>query len=144
MASEMAIHPDTILWKDRKRILGMPISFTRYEVSSTRLTVRRGLFSTTTDETLLYRVLDTRLHRSLGQKIFGVGTITLYTADRSNPELQLLKVRKSEDVRRLIGRLVEAERDRRAISAREVYGSGFSGGDYGVDADGDGIPDHLQ
>ena len=59
---------EPILWKDRKRILGLPISFTRYELTATRLTIRKGLFSTTTDETRLYRVLDTSLTRTLGQK----------------------------------------------------------------------------
>ncbi|MDI9469674.1 MAG: PH domain-containing protein [Bacillota bacterium] len=140
MPEDNSIHRDQVLWRDRKRYFGMPISFTRYELTSMCLTVRRGLLSTTTDETMLYRVLDTRLHRTLGQKIFGVGTIILYTADRTCPELHIKNVRKSREVHRLIGRLIEAERDRKAITARELYGST----DYGVDMDGDGIPDHLQ
>ncbi|MDI9498530.1 MAG: PH domain-containing protein [Bacillota bacterium] len=140
MPEDNAIDRDQILWKDRKRHFGMPISFTRYELTSVCLTVRRGFFSTTTDETMLYRILDTRLHRTLGQKIFGVGTIILYTADRTCPELPIRNVRKSEEVHRLLGHLIEAERDRKAITARELYGST----DYGVDRDGDGIPDHLQ
>ena len=42
-----------ILWSDRKRILGMPISFTKYTLDEDRLYLKTGFFSTQTDETLL-------------------------------------------------------------------------------------------
>ena len=136
---------EPILWKDRKRILGLPISFTRYELTATRLTIRKGLFSTTTDETRLYRVLDTSLTRTLGQKILGVGTIKLYSADRSHEEHFLVNIRNSENVRRLLNRLVEDERLRLGVTAKEMYAAGgFTGGFNPADLDGDGIPDYLQ
>ena len=47
-----------ILWKDRKRILGMPISFTRYSFSDDRVFVQTGLFSSHFEEILLYRIRD--------------------------------------------------------------------------------------
>lgn len=55
-------------------------------------------------------------------------------------------IKSSEKVRQFLGKIVEAERDRKRITAREIYGSGFSGDviDYELDADGDGIPDYLQ
>lgn len=133
---------EKIMWKDRKRHLGLPLSFTRYQLTATRLTTSVGLFTTHIEETLLYRVLDTNLKRNLWQKLFGVGTVTIFAGDRSGSTLVLKNVKNSEKVRRLLGELVELERDAKRISAREVYGSGF--GDSGVDLDGDGIPDHLQ
>ena len=72
------------LWKDRKRILGMPITFTKYEVTANRLITHRGLLRTETDELLLYRIMDIKMSRTLGQKLFGVGTITIYCADQSS------------------------------------------------------------
>ena len=33
------------IWKDRKRFLGMPLSFTRYRLSEDRLFLSVGLFS---------------------------------------------------------------------------------------------------
>ena len=48
---------DTI-WEDRKRILGMPISMTKYYLSEDRLFVQTGLISMKIEETLLYRVSD--------------------------------------------------------------------------------------
>ena len=66
--------PNEVKWRDRKHHLWFPFSFTIYEVRNERLYVQRGLFSTSFDETLLYRVTDLRLTRTLGQKIFGTGT----------------------------------------------------------------------
>ena len=48
---------DTI-WEDRKRILGMPISMTKYYLSEDRLFVQTGLINMKIEETLLYRVTD--------------------------------------------------------------------------------------
>ncbi len=138
------IQDDQIIWKDRKRILGMPISFTRYEVTEKTLTIRAGFFTTRTDEVQLYRVLDFNLVRSLWQKIFGVGTLTVYSGDKSHATLNLVNIRKSELVRRLLGQLVEAERDRKRVASREMYGASFGGDPDLIDADGDGIPDIFQ
>ena len=136
---------EQVVWHDRKRILGMPISFTMYEVSPTRLTMRKGFFRTETDELLLYRVLDIKMVRTLGQKIFGVGTLNLYCADQSNRVLDLVNIKKPEDVRKFLSRLVEHERNEKGVTGREIYGTtnlNVQGGpapDF-TDVDGDGIP----
>ena len=49
------------IWHDRKRILGMPISFTRYALSEDRLFLRRGFLNVKHDEIVLYRVRDLRV-----------------------------------------------------------------------------------
>jgi hypothetical protein len=139
------IEEEQILWKDRKRYLGLPISFTRYELTPTRFIIRTGFFSTNTEEVLLYRVLDLKLKRNLWQKLFGVGTLVIHTMDQTAKVVEFKNIKGSEKVRQFLGKAVEAERDRKRISAREVYGSGFGDGtDYGTDADGDGIPDYLE
>lgn len=54
-------------------------------------------------------------------------------------------IRGSEIVRQFSGKVVDAERDRKRVTAREIYGSGFGESvDYDADLDGDGIPDYLQ
>ncbi|MCE5236392.1 MAG: PH domain-containing protein [Clostridiaceae bacterium] len=136
----------TLLWHDRKRILGMPLSFTKYEIDESRLTVRKGLFRTETDELLLYRVLDIKMVRTLGQKLVGVGTLKLYCADQSNGTLELKSIKKPEAVRKFLSRIVEQERNAKGVTGREIYGmtnlhvqADGLGHDF-VDADGDGIP----
>ena len=46
------------LWKDRKRRLGLPLSFTRYALSEDRLFCETGFLNLKSDEVLLYRVQD--------------------------------------------------------------------------------------
>ena len=41
------------LWKDRKRHLGLPLSFTRYQLSEDRLFVSEGFLNIRDDEVLL-------------------------------------------------------------------------------------------
>lgn len=141
--------PAELLWKDRKRILGMPISFTAYRVDRDRLTCKRGFFKTEVDELLLYRVLDIKSSRTLGQKLFGVGTIVLYSADRTHSSFELKNIRRPDKVRVFLSKLVEYERTSKGLVGREIYGvSGMPVNDGGnsasppyVDFDGDGIPD---
>ena len=54
-----------MIWQDRKRILGMPITFTKYSMSEDRLFIKKGFLNLSTDELLLYRVRDISLKRSL-------------------------------------------------------------------------------
>ena len=143
MAKNEVLHnmvEEPVLWHDRKRILGMPISFTVYDVDQDNLTIRKGLLSTTTDEMLLYRILDLKMKQTLGQKIFGVGTLILYTADQSNPTVELVNIKYPDKVRRFLGNLIEQQRNAKGITGREMYGAAGIGHD-GCDHDGDGMVD---
>lgn len=113
--------PD-LIWKDRKRILGMPITFTRYSISENRLFYSKGLFNTVEEELLMYRILDVKLRRTFGEKLFGVGTITLFTADTTNPELKLEHIAKPKLVRDIISKMVESERLKLNIRGKELFG----------------------
>ena len=113
---------DTILWQDRKRILGMPISFTKYLIKNNRLYVSKGLFSTNENEILLYRILDFNLQRTLLDKILGVGTIKLITCDPTDKELYLEKIKKPKEIRDMLSDLVERQRKELNIKGREMYG----------------------
>lgn len=127
-----------LLWKDRKRYLGLPISFTRYEFDSDRLVSRIGLLKTSTDEVLLYRILDVKMTQTLWQKLFGVGTIMLYTADQSQSQIPLINIKSPEKIRRGLSDLVEKERLEKRLIGRELFGTAASGL---IDINGDGIPD---
>ena len=49
---------ERIIWQDKKRILGLPLSFTKYSFSENRLFVEKGFIKSTKDELLMYRILD--------------------------------------------------------------------------------------
>jgi len=133
---------DEYVWTDRKRYLGLPLSFTRYAVKDQRLYYTTGFFNTTEEEMLLYRILDIKLSRTLGDKLVGVGTITLYTADKTHPRLDLVRIKNPKKVRDLLSKLVENERVRINAQGRELYG--MSNDQMMLDSDGDGIPDIID
>jgi len=110
----------------------MPISFMRYLVDEDHLTLKIGLLNTRIDDVLLYRILDIKMTQSLGQKIFGVGSITVFTADKSQDQILLKNVKNPEKVRRYLGQLVEQERENRRLVGRELFGVAGEDGDVMV------------
>ena len=109
-----------LVWKDRKRtILGLPLSFTTYRLTEEKLTIETGFLSKREEEIRLYRIMDITLVRPLGQRLFGVGTIHLCTADKTTPEIDIQKVKHPTEVKNMLSDMIEAERDRKRVSARE-------------------------
>ena len=109
-----------IVWKDRKRTLfGLPWSFTKYSLSDDRLFISTGFLSTKEDEVRLYRIMDISLKRTLGQRIFGLGTIKCCSADKTLGDFEIKNIKKSRDVKELLSEMVENERNRRKVTSRE-------------------------
>ena len=108
------------IWHDRKRILGMPISFTRYALSEDRLFLKRGFLNVRHDEILLYRVRDMRVSVSLWQRILGVGSVTVVSTDKSIPELTLKNIRQPNEVKELIHEHVEKMKIERRMRIGEM------------------------
>lgn len=116
-----------MIWKDRKRFLGMPITFTRYSMSEDRLFLKKGLFNLVQEEILLYRVRDISLKRSLGQRVFGVGSVIINSSDQTTPILELRNIKNSEDVKEMIHEQVEEMKMRRRVRINELMDSGVEG-----------------
>lgn len=116
----MDIQQIQILWKDRKRIFGMPITFTRYSMSEDRLFLETGLLNTRSEEILLYRVRDISLRISLGQRIFGVGTVDILSSDKSLPALALVNIKNPRDIKETIHKQVEEAKIQRRLRVGEL------------------------
>ncbi|MBR3295804.1 MAG: PH domain-containing protein [Clostridia bacterium] len=114
---------DEILWADRKRWLGMPLTFTKYSVDSNRLYVKKGFFRSEENETLLYRILDIKISKTLGQKIFGVGTVTLYCSDQSTHTIPLKNIKHPDKVKTFLSDLIEKKRNELGITGTELMGT---------------------
>ena len=123
------------IWKDRKRFLGMPLSFTRYRLSEDRLFLSVGFFSVQDDEVLLYRVRDISCKRSLGQRLFGVGTVTVTSSDKSTPVLVLKNIKSPLATKELIHNQVEEMKIRRRMRIGEIMGGDLSDDDSDLDDD---------
>lgn len=113
-----------LLWKDRKRYFGLPISFTRYSLIKNgeewfKIFTAVGLLSTTIDEINLYRIKDLSLHQTLFDKIFGTGTITLYSNDVRNPVFHLRRVKNPFKVRDFLSTYIEEQRAVKGVRVAE-------------------------
>ena len=121
------------LWKDRKRQLSLPLSFTRYSLSDDRLFVSEGFLNIKDDEVLLYRVRDIDTRRSLWQRIFGVGTVTVMSSDKTMPTLVLKNIKDPLFVKELIHKQVEEMKMKRRVRYGEITTTGDHDDDDDLD-----------
>ena len=118
---------DAVIFKERKRLLflGLPWTFTKYTVTPSFITVESGLLSTTEDDCYMYKL----------------GTIVCYTGDVTNPELKLVHVKHSREIKSYLLKQSEAARlKRRTLNTVDI---GAHGADM-ADLDHDGIPDSME
>lgn len=121
------------IWKERKRnALGLPWTFTKYALTDDRLFITSGLLKTVEDEVRLYRIMDLSLTQTLSQKIFGIGTIQVSSADKSMRDFEIKNIKKPREVKEQLSRLVEENRDKKRVTNRE-----FMGDDTDFDDDDD-------
>ncbi|MEG1499452.1 MAG: PH domain-containing protein [Clostridia bacterium] len=112
------------IWKDRKRICGLPITFTKYSLvekqnSYMKLFVSIGLFSTHTEEVNVYRIDDLSVSQTLFDKMFDVGTITVWCKDASDDSIILRKVKSPYKVREILAAEVEKQRNSKRFGFSE-------------------------
>ena len=108
------------LWQDRKRVFGLPLSFTRYMLSEDRLFTSKGFLNVQDDEVLLYRIRDISTSRSLFQRLLGVGTVTVLSSDKTSPTLVMKNIKDPIGVKELLHQKVEDMKLRRQIRVSEL------------------------
>jgi uncharacterized membrane protein YdbT with pleckstrin-like domain len=110
-------------FSERKRIkfFGLPFSFTKYFISEDKIVITAGFLDITEDDAYMYKIQDVRLTRSLSERMFKLGTITCYTGDTTHPELILLHIRHSGEIKDFImDQSEEARRKRRALHTLNI------------------------
>lgn len=118
------------LWQERKRnALGLPWTFTKYLLTEDRLFVNTGLFKTVENEVRLYRILDLSLSRTLTQKIFGIGTIQVSSADKTLGNFEIKNIKNPSEVKEQLSQLVEENREKKRVTNREFMGDDLDGPD---------------
>lgn len=121
------------IWKDRKRFLGMPLSFTRYAISEDRLFLSIGFWSIRDEEVLLYRVRDISSSRSMWQRLFGVGTVTVTSSDKTTPTIVMKNIKNPMEVKELLHTQVEEMKLRRRVRVGEIMTAGMEDDDSDLD-----------
>ncbi len=108
------------IWRDRKRpIFGLPLSFTVYTLLEDKLLIDTGILSTKQEEIKLYRIMDLTLKRSIFQRIFGVGSIHICSADKTTPEFEIRDIKKPFEIKEKLSSIVEEQRDKKKVTGRE-------------------------
>jgi len=110
------------LWRDRKRYMRIPMSFTKYALSDDRLFIETGVFNLKMDEVLLYRVKDISVKINLWQRIFGMGTVVILSSDQSCPELIFKNVKAPQETKELIHNTVEKCKIERHVRISDISG----------------------
>lgn len=114
------------IWTDKKRtFLGLPISFTRYFLTEKKFISRVGFLSITEEEIDLYKITDKKLTLSLGQRIFGCGSITIYSRDTDTPSTLIKSIKNPRKVLELLDKNIEIQRDKYRTRGRDLIGNDY-------------------
>jgi len=128
------------IWTDKKRtVFGLPISFTRFYLTEKKIIRRTGFFNITEDEVNIYKITDKKLTLSFGERIFGCGTITVFSKDTDTRIMDLTHIRDPYAVSELIDRELNRERDKYGIRGKDMINDPHDHDhhcSYGDDADG--------
>jgi hypothetical protein len=62
---------------------------TRFEITTQRVRIERGVFSRSRQDVELYRIDDIALEQPLGMRVLGQGILLLRSTDRSTPEVRI-------------------------------------------------------
>lgn len=129
------LRPDGIM-RERKRWLffGIPWTFTKYILTKKKLIIEMGLFNSTENEILLYRITDMTLKRSFWQKIFGLGTLIVYAHDKTTPTLEIKNIKHIREFKETLSGSVEADRLRMKMRQSEIVDD-IHGGHDDFDSD---------
>lgn len=114
-----------VLWHDRKRHLGLPLSFYRYylvekEGQWVKFFRHKGFLSAIIDEINVYRCYDISLQQTLFDKIFNTGTIEILSNDGRSPKFHLRHIKNPYQVRDRLSSIIEVERTKHQVGVTEL------------------------
>lgn len=91
----------------------------RYELTSQRLRIYRGIFSRSLHEIDLIHVREATFTQHVGERLANIGDVTLVTGNAEHPEVRLENVKDPAQVREIIRGAYLAEQKRRGLRYRE-------------------------
>lgn len=109
---------ETRIWQGRPYLsIGL-----RYELTSQRLRIYRGVLGNRIEEVELIRVKDSKVKQHMGERMLNIGDVTIVSADPTTPEIVLQNVHDPVHVRELFRKAVLNEKSRRGMYYREDIG----------------------
>lgn len=87
----------------------------RYRIGAEQLVSEHGIFRRKVDYMELYRIVDFQEHQSLLQQLCGLKTVSIFSMDRNTPRLDLIGIRRSNDIVAIIRERVEYNKRKKGI-----------------------------
>lgn len=91
----------------------LTIKCTKYVITTERIKITTGVFSTKTDNLELYRINDMTFEQPFFLRLFSLGNLVLTTSDVSTPNLVLRAIPGSEELHNEIRKYIEIQRDKK-------------------------------
>ena len=89
---------------------------TRFELTTQRVRIERGLLSKSTQDIELYRIDDIVIEQPIGMRLLGHGRLILRSTDRSLPEVRIAGVPNFSSLADQLREHALRERERRGVS----------------------------
>ena len=87
----------------------------RYRIGAEQLVSEQGIVRRKVDYMELYRIVDFQEHQSLLQQLCGLKTVSILSMDRNTPRLDLVGIRRGNDIVALIRERVEYNKRKKGI-----------------------------
>lgn len=95
--------------------------YIKYEFYEDRIIYRRGVFTVTTDEILLYRVKSINLHEPFLYRIVGISNLSIITSDKYVGEITLTAIPVGTGFRDTLRDMVEENRNIKGTKEFDLY-----------------------
>ncbi|SFB89014.1 PH domain-containing protein [Butyrivibrio sp. YAB3001] len=113
-------------YNERSRWLffGLPWTFTKYEIRDNDFTIIKGFFTVKENDCYMYKISDVEITRTLLQRIVGLSTIILYTADVTDRTIVMKNIKHGKEIKDFILQASEDARLRRKTVSMQNIGFG--------------------
>lgn len=95
--------------------------YTTYEFYNDTIIYRRGVFTVTTDEILLYRVKAINLHEPFLYRLVGISNLRIVTSDKYVQEIELTGIPVGMEFRDNLRKMVEENRTIKGTKEFDLY-----------------------
>jgi uncharacterized membrane protein YdbT with pleckstrin-like domain len=114
----LVVPPVYLIWKF------LVVRMEEYELTDERLRITSGVINQKTDEIELYRVKDSVMIRSWWMRLTGLASVHLETSDRTMPKLVIPAIHGGTEMRELLRKQVEIQRDKKRVREMDFEETG--------------------